>query len=123
MQQDKQFIHSIVALTQRSAFIKTSNCLICVFLDKSDAFDYTKAYQFIGDLYGELVTNRNVARYRILLDRRDARQTIRSKRLVKSKQRPLRLNGCVSLGCPLRNSKHHANLCPSAYRHISKIRP
>ncbi len=48
VQQDKQLIHNIADLTQRSTFIKTSDCLICVFLDKDSAFDHTKDCQSIG---------------------------------------------------------------------------
>lgn len=48
VQQDKQLIHNIADLTQRSTFIKTADCLICVFLDKDSAFDRTKDSQSIG---------------------------------------------------------------------------
>lgn len=48
VQQDKELIHSIADLMQRSTFIKTADCLICVFLDKDSAFDRTKDCQSIG---------------------------------------------------------------------------
>ena len=48
VQQDKQLIHNIADLTQRSTFIKTADCLICVFLDKDSAFDRTKDCQTMG---------------------------------------------------------------------------
>ena len=48
VQQDKALIQSISNLVTHSKFIKTADCLICVFLDKTDAFDYTKDCQSIG---------------------------------------------------------------------------
>ena len=48
VQQDKALIRDIVGLMQRSTFIKTADCLICVFLDKDSAFDRTKDCQSIG---------------------------------------------------------------------------
>lgn len=48
VQQDKALIRDIAGLMQRSTFIKNADCLICVFLDKNDAFDYTKDCQTMG---------------------------------------------------------------------------
>ncbi len=48
VQQDKELINSISNLVKHSTFMKTADCLICVFLDKDSAFDYTKDCQSIG---------------------------------------------------------------------------
>lgn len=48
VQQDKESILSIADLMKRSTFIKNADCLVCVFLDKNNAFDYAKDCQSIG---------------------------------------------------------------------------
>ena len=48
VQQDKALINNISSLVKHSTFMKTADCLICVFLDKDNAFDYTKDCQSIG---------------------------------------------------------------------------
>lgn len=48
VQQEKVLINSISSLVKHSTFMKTADCLICVFLDKDSAFDRTKDCQSIG---------------------------------------------------------------------------
>lgn len=48
VQHDKTLIHDVADLMQRSTFVKNADCLICVFLDKDNAFDYTKDCQTMG---------------------------------------------------------------------------
>ncbi|MCM1368163.1 MAG: nitroreductase family protein [Roseburia sp.] len=48
VQQDKELLHNIADLMERSKFVRNADCLICVFLDKNSAFDYTKDCQSIG---------------------------------------------------------------------------
>ncbi len=48
VQQDKSLLQSIGDLMQYSKFAKTADCLICVFLDKKESYDYTKDCQAIG---------------------------------------------------------------------------
>ncbi len=46
--QDKSLLQRIGDLMQYSKFVKTADCLICVFLDKQNSYDYTKDIQSIG---------------------------------------------------------------------------
>lgn len=48
VQQDKVLINGISSLVKHSTFMKTADCLICVFLDRDSAFDRTKDCQSIG---------------------------------------------------------------------------
>ncbi len=104
LQQDEQLIHNIAALTQRSTFIKSADCLICVFLDKTDAFDYVKDRQSIGACIENMLltaTSFGIGSCWIgeILDRQ-----FEVKELLQVDQFRYDLMAVISLGYPLRES-------------------
>ncbi len=48
IQKDKTLLNSIADLTVYRDFVKTADCLICVFLDKTQSYNYIKDVQAIG---------------------------------------------------------------------------
>ena len=48
IQKDKALLNSIADLTVYRDFVKTADCLICVFLDKTQSYNYIKDVQAIG---------------------------------------------------------------------------
>ena len=105
VQQDKSLIQALSALTQRSTFIKTADCLICVFLDKDNAFDYTKDCQSIGACIENMLltaTSLGIGSCWIgeILDRQSE-----VKDLLQVEQPRYDLMAIVSLGYPFREPK------------------
>ncbi len=105
MQQDKELIQSISDLMQRSTFIKTADCLICVFLDKEQAFDQVKDCQSIGACKENMLlaaTSLGIGSCWIgeILDNQTEVKT-----LLGVDQSRYDLMAIISLGYPLRESK------------------
>ncbi len=48
VQKDKELLHDISDLVRRSTFVRTADCLVCVFLDKDNGFEYVKDCQTMG---------------------------------------------------------------------------
>ncbi len=104
VQQDKQLIHNIADLTQRSTFIKTADCLICVFLDRDSAFDRTKDCQSIGAcIENMLLTATLLGIGSCWIDEILDRQT-EVKELLQVDNDRYDLMAIISLGYPLRTS-------------------
>ncbi len=104
VQQDKQLIHNIADLTQRSTFIKTADCLICVFLDKDSAFDRTKDCQSIGAcIENMLLTATSLGIGSCWIGEILDRQT-EVKELLQVDNDRYDLMAIISLGYPLRTS-------------------
>lgn len=102
VQQDKELINSISSLVKYSTFMKTADCLICVFLDKDNAFDYTKDCQSIGACIENMLltaTSLGIGSCWIgeILDRQ-----IEVKELLQVDNDRYDLMAIVSLGYPLR---------------------
>ena len=105
VQQDKELIQSISDLMQRSTFIKTADCLICVFLDKEQAFDQVKDCQSIGACIENMLlaaTSLGIGSCWIgeILDNQTEVKT-----LLGVDQSRYDLMAIISLGYPLRESK------------------
>ncbi len=108
VQQDKQLIHNIADLTQRSTFIKTADCLICVFLDKDSAFDRTKDCQSIGAcIENMLLTTTSLGIGSCWIGEILDRQT-EVKELLQVDNDRYDLMAIISLGYPLRTSASRA---------------
>ncbi len=108
VQQDKQLIHNIADLTQRSTFIKTADCLICVFLDKDSAFDRTKDCQSIGAcIENMLLTATSLGIGSCWISEILDRQT-EVKELLQVDNDRYDLMAIISLGYPLRTSASRA---------------
>ncbi len=104
VQQDKDIINSISSLVKHSTFIKTADCLICVFLDKRESYDYTKDCQSIGACIENMLltaTSLGVGSCWIgeILDRQ-----IEVKELLQVDKDRYDLMAIISLGYPLRKS-------------------
>ena len=48
VQDDKKLLQNIAACTVYENFVSTADCLICVFMDKSESYHYIKDCQAIG---------------------------------------------------------------------------
>ena len=104
VQQDKHLIHNIADLMQRSTFVRNADCLICVFLDKEQAFDYTKDCQSIGACIENMLltaTSLGIGSCWIgeILDRQSE-----VKELLQIDQSRYDLMAIISLGYPLRKT-------------------
>ena len=106
VQQDKQLIHNIADLMQHSTFIKSADCLICVFLDKDNTFDYTKDCQSIGAcIENMLLTATSLGIGSCWIGEILDKQT-EVKELLQVEQSRYDLMAIVSLGYPLRKTNH-----------------
>ena len=105
VQQDKALINSIADLMQHSRFARTADCLICVFLDKENSYDYVKDCQAIGACIENMLltaTALGIGSCWIgeILNRQDE-----VKELLQVDKDRYDLMAIVSLGYPLRESK------------------
>ncbi len=105
VQKDKTLITNIADLMQRSTFVKTADCLICVFLDKDGAFDFVKDCQSIGACIENMLlaaTALGIGSCWIgeILDRQ-----AEVKELLQVEQDRYDLMAIISLGYPLRETK------------------
>ncbi len=104
VQQDKELINSISSLVKRSTFMKIADCLICVFLDKDNAFDYTKDCQSIGAcIENMLLTATSLGIGSCWIGEILDRQT-EVKELLQVDNDRYDLMAIISLGYPLRTS-------------------
>lgn len=104
VQQDKALIRDIAGLMQRSTFIITADCLICVFLDKDSAFDRTKDCQSIGAcIENMLLTATSLGIGSCWIGEILDRQT-EVKELLQVDNDRYDLMAIISLGYPLRTS-------------------
>ncbi len=104
VQQDKVLINSISSLVKHSTFIKTADCLICVFLDKDSAFDRTKDCQSIGAcIENMLLTATSLGIGSCWIGEILERQT-EVKELLQIDKDRYDLMAIISLGYPLRES-------------------
>lgn len=104
VQQDKVLINSISSLVKRSTFMKTADCLICVFLDKDSAFDRTKDCQSIGAcIENMLLTSTSLGIGSCWIGEILDRQT-EVKELLQVDNDRYDLMAIISLGYPLRTS-------------------
>ncbi len=104
VQQDKELINSLSNLVKHSIFMKTADCLICVFLDKDYAFDHTKDCQSIGACIENMLltaTSLGIGSCWIgeILDRQ-----IEVKELLQVDKDRYDLMAIISLGYPLRKN-------------------
>lgn len=104
VQQDKVLINGISSLVKHSTFIKTADCLICVFLDKDSAFDRTKDCQSIGAcIENMLLTATSLGIGSCWIGEILDRQT-EVKELLRVDNDRYDLMAIISLGYPLRTS-------------------
>ncbi len=104
VQQDKVLINSISSLVKHSTFMKTADCLICVFLDKDSAFDRTKDCQSIGAcIENMLLTTTSLGIGSCWIGEILDRQT-EVKELLQVDNDRYDLMAIISLGYPLRPS-------------------
>lgn len=104
VQQDKVLINSISSLVKHSTFMKTADCLICVFLDKDSAFDRTKDCQSIGAcIENMLLTATSLGIGSCWIGEILDRQT-EVKELLRVDNDRYDLMAIISLGYPLRTS-------------------
>ncbi len=105
VQQDKSLLQSIGDLMQYSKFAKTADCLICVFLDKKESYDYTKDCQAIGAcIENMLLTATSLGIGSCWIGEILNRQTEVKELLQVDKDR-YNLMAIVSLGYPLREKQ------------------
>ncbi len=104
VQRDKRLIESVSGLMQRSTFVKNADCLICVFLDKDNGFDYVKDCQTMGACIENMLLTAaalGVGSCWIgeILDRQDE-----VKALLQIDRARYDLMAIISLGYPMRES-------------------
>lgn len=104
VQQDKALIQGIADLMQHSKFVRNADCLICVFLDKDNGFDYVKDCQSIGACIQNMLltaTSLGIGSCWIgeILDRQ-----AEVKELLQVDSNRYDLMAIISLGYPLRQS-------------------
>ena len=112
VQQDKALIQSIADLMQHSKFVGNADCLVCVFLDKANGFDYVKDCQSIGACIENMLlmaTSLGIGSCWIgeILDKQAD-----VKELLQVDGERYDLMAIISLGYPLRNSSTRATRKP-----------
>ncbi len=104
IQKNKEIIYGIADLMQRSTFVKTADCLICVFLDKDSGFDQVKDCQTMGACIENMLltaTSLGIGSCWIgeILDKQ-----AEVKELLQVDQARYDLQAIISLGYPLREN-------------------